>query len=289
MLRWRNFTPSLSVVCNPPVRWLPYVFNNAQCTVWVSDGTSLLQLYRQTTGDRVYAVLLKPRPNGQLQLGPRFFVSAALSQDAAMEMIAINIFGPSPFRWSQFSDWKQQLRSVFAYNGFAMEDVHHFGAEFFLLRRMYLNPHPFWDMIPVIRPSALAIVLPGQRRVCLHRVVCSPVPLIWHIPTKPTAVWIASLRDQLKTQTVMKFFRGEPGNIYVPIILDDVDLPAEFSSRIKSALAVGDRKALSYQRWSAARFDQGQPRIVNANQYDATAEVPLGRASSFFPVRKIGK
>ena len=101
MLRWRSFPPSVSVVCNPPVQWLPYVFNNAECTVWVSDGTSLLHLYRQPTRDNAYAVFLKRRPGGQLQLGPLTFISVALSQDATMEMIAINIIGPNPFRWSQ--------------------------------------------------------------------------------------------------------------------------------------------------------------------------------------------
>ena len=82
-----------------------------------------------------YAVFLKKRPGNQVQLGPRIFVSFALSQDMAMDIIAVNLFGPSPFRWLQLEEWKQKMRAVFGCSGNSIEEIHHFGAELLLPRR----------------------------------------------------------------------------------------------------------------------------------------------------------
>ena len=75
-----------------------------------------------------------------------------------------------------------------------------------------------------------------------------------------------------KITSNLDFLRGEPGSTFLPIIVDDLDLPSELTARIKAVLAVGEVKSLTYQRWSSASFVQGQPRIINANQYDASAD-----------------
>ena len=83
-----------------------------------------------------------------------------------------------------------------------------------------------------------------------------------------------------KITSNMDFLRGEPGSKFLPIVVDDLDLPAELMARIKALLSVGEVKSLTYQRWSASCFVQGQPRMVNANQYDAEAERDPGVATA---------
>ena len=213
-----NFSPNLSVTANPPVSWLPYTFVNSEVMLWVSDGNPFLRLYRLSTPTDAYAVFLKKRPGSQVQLGPRLFTSIAISQDAAMDMIAKNLFGSSPFRWSELREWKNDMRMIFASNGYGMEEVHHFGAELLMPRRLYLNPPVFWDVIIDISPRNVSIHLPSNRRLCLQKVACLPVPLIWHMPLISTAVWVAKLQDQLKASTLRKFFVCVPPDVLADII-----------------------------------------------------------------------
>ena len=152
-----NFSPNLSVTANSPASWLPYTFVYSEVVLWVSDGRPLLQLYRISSPTAAYAVFLKKRPGNQVQLGPRLFISIAVSQDAAMEMIAKNIFGYSPFRWSELRQWKDGMREIYAINGYGMEEVHHFGAELLLPRRFFSEPS-----------NALGICHRRQTQKCVH-------------------------------------------------------------------------------------------------------------------------
>lgn len=213
MQRANSFSPSLSVTANPPVRWLPHTFVNPEVVLWVTDGADFLRLYRLSSPTTAYAAFLKRRAGSQVQLGPRLFISIALSQDAAMDMIAQNLFGCSPFRWSQLRGWKNDMRAIFGSNGYGMEEVHHSGAELLLPRRLYLNPPVLWEFTSDINPRDVSVVLPSNRRVSLHRVTCAPVPLIWHMPMKSTAVWVAVVRDQLKAQTLRKFLAVLPEDV----------------------------------------------------------------------------
>ena len=212
------YSSNLSVTANPPVSWLPHIFINSEVVLWVTDGNPFLRLYRMSSPTTAYAVFLKKRPGGQVQLGPRLLISIAVSQDAAMDMIAQNLFGPSPFRWSELRDWKNSIRLILGSNGYGVEEVHHFGADLFLPRRIYLNPPILFDIVSDINPQSTSIVLSAKRRVSLQRVTCAPVPLIWHMPLKSTAVWVAELRDQLKARALRTLFQSFPPDVLASII-----------------------------------------------------------------------
>ena len=107
------FSSNLSVTANPPVSWLSHVFANSEVVLWVTDGNPFLRLYQVSSHTTAYAVFLKKRPGGQVQLRPRLFISIAVSQDVAMDMIAQNLFGASPCRWSELGHWKNSMRLIF--------------------------------------------------------------------------------------------------------------------------------------------------------------------------------
>ena len=98
-------------------------------------------------------------------------MSIAVSQNAPMDMMAHNLFGRSPIRWSELREWKNDMRCIFGSSGYGMEEVHHFGAELFMPRRLYLNPPVLLDFANSINPRDVSILLSPSHRVSLHRVI----------------------------------------------------------------------------------------------------------------------
>ena len=106
-----------------------------------------------------------------MQLGPRLFTSIAASQDAAMDMIAHNLFGRNLIRWSELRECKNDMRCIFGSSGYCMEEVHHFGAELFMPSRLYRNPPVLLNFANNINPRDVSILLSPSHRVSLHRVI----------------------------------------------------------------------------------------------------------------------
>ncbi|CAE7467314.1 unnamed protein product [Symbiodinium sp. CCMP2592] len=68
------------------------------------------------------------------------------------------------------------------------------------------------------------------------------------------------------------FFRGQSGQILRPDIFDDGTLPEQPFKKLKAFTDVGNIESMSKERWGAAKWVKGQPRIYCVNDYDRKAE-----------------
>ena len=72
----------------------------------------------------------------------------------------------------------------------------------------------------------------------------------------------------------LDFFRGQPGSLGQPFVLDDSDLNEQGVKKLKAFFDVGEEEAMTYQRWGASKFVRGQLRIACDNKYDEDADPP---------------
>ena len=80
---------------------------------------------------------------------------------------------------------------------------------------------------------------------------------------------------QLRQASDLDFFRGEPGAVFQPFLLDDSNLALQAMEKLKAFLDVSEEEAMTYQRWGASKFVRNQFRIANANTYDSQAEATI--------------
>ena len=80
---------------------------------------------------------------------------------------------------------------------------------------------------------------------------------------------------QLRTAPDLDFFRGDPGHLYQPFLLDDGDLNVQDVRKLKAFLDVSEEEALTYQRWGGAKFIRNQLRIAIDNKHDDSMETDM--------------
>ena len=92
--------------------------------------------------------------------------------------------------------------------------------------------------------------------------------------------WIRKLKSNhipgFREASEFDFFRGEAGRPERPDIFDDGSLPEQPIRKLKGFCDVGNT-VLTKERWGAAKFPQGQPRLYISNDVDLSAE-PSGRS-----------
>ena len=92
--------------------------------------------------------------------------------------------------------------------------------------------------------------------------------------------WIRKLKSNhipgFREASEFDFFRGEAGRPERPDIFDDGSLPEQPMRKLKGFCDVGNT-VLTKERWGAAKFPQGQPRLYISNDVDLSAE-PSGRS-----------
>ena len=77
---------------------------------------------------------------------------------------------------------------------------------------------------------------------------------------------------QFRSASDFDFFRGPPGNRRCPCIFDDGDIDDQPIRKMEAFLDVGDEETITKERWNAAKFVQGQLRVVCDNKYDPSKE-----------------
>ena len=80
---------------------------------------------------------------------------------------------------------------------------------------------------------------------------------------------------QMRQASDLDFFRGDPGSIFQPFLLDDSNLAMQAIEKLKAFLDVSEEEAMTYQRWGASKFVRNQFRVANANAYDEGVERDL--------------
>ena len=80
---------------------------------------------------------------------------------------------------------------------------------------------------------------------------------------------------QLRSAPDLDFFRGDPGHIFQPFVLDDGDLNVQDIRKLKAFLDVSEEEALTYQRWGGAKFIRNQLRIAIDNKHDDSVETQM--------------
>ena len=92
--------------------------------------------------------------------------------------------------------------------------------------------------------------------------------------------WIRKLKSNhipgFREASEFDFLRGEAGRPERPDIFDDGSLPEQPIRKLKGFCDVGNT-VLTKERWGAAKFPQGQPRLYISNDVDLSAE-PSGRS-----------
>ena len=80
------------------------------------------------------------------------------------------------------------------------------------------------------------------------------------------------------------FFSGMKGSRTCPNIYDDGDICEQSIKKMKAFSDVGDEETMTKERWTAAKWIQGQMRIVCDNRYDPAGEPkdsgPFGSSES---------
>jgi hypothetical protein len=84
---------------------------------------------------------------------------------------------------------------------------------------------------------------------------------------------------QLRSAPDLDFFRGDPGHIFQPFVLDDGDLNVQDIRKLKAFLDVSEEEALAYQRWGGAKFIRNQLRIAIDNKHDDSVETQMNDIS----------
>jgi hypothetical protein len=80
---------------------------------------------------------------------------------------------------------------------------------------------------------------------------------------------------EFRTASDFDFFRGPKGRPEVPCLFDDGDIDQQAVKKAKAFSDVGDEETMTKERWTAAKFVQGQMRIVCDNKYDPSVEPPF--------------
>ena len=65
-----------------------------------------------------------------------------------------------------------------------------------------------------------------------------------------------------RSANCLDFFRGVPGRKTLPCILDDPCVDEQDVKKVKAFSDVADEEVLTKERWTAAKFVQGQTRLV---------------------------
>ena len=72
----------------------------------------------------------------------------------------------------------------------------------------------------------------------------------------------------LKTANDMDFFRGAAFTKMIPALFDDGDIHLQAVAKLKAFSDVSDEESITRERWTAAKFVQGQLRLVCDNKYE---------------------
>ena len=62
----------------------------------------------------------------------------------------------------------------------------------------------------------------------------------------------------VRTAPDLDFFRGNPGTLAQPYILDDSDLNTQEVAKLKAFLDVGEEEAMTRESWGASKFVRGK-------------------------------
>jgi hypothetical protein len=71
-----------------------------------------------------------------------------------------------------------------------------------------------------------------------------------------------------KTANDMDFFRGAHFTKTLPALFDDGDIHTQAVAKLKAFSDVSDEESITRERWTAAKFVQGQLRLVCDNKYE---------------------
>jgi hypothetical protein len=76
-----------------------------------------------------------------------------------------------------------------------------------------------------------------------------------------------------KTANDIDFFRGTPFTKAMPAIFDDGDVNLQTVAKLKAFADVSDEEAITRERWTSAKFVQGQVRLVCDNKHHAIKDL----------------